>query len=445
MKQVKKVREDLKDKLVADVKQKMDSNGNQDQQLIDIKEDAIQQFQQLGFPHAKIEDWKYTSLKNVLKPEYDLATHAGERKISTKEVDEVKLKGFESNVIVLVNGEFDPSLSNIIEDDDAIAIKNLKEAQKSHPEVIKQHLAQYARYSNDGMTALSTASFQDGAFIHVPRNKALKYPVQILYINDVSHNDLFIQPRNLVVLEESAELSLMENYLTIGESHSFMNYVTEAYVGANAGLTHYKLQNDRYNAYQVNTVQVWQEQDSRVTNATITLGNGFTRNNTNVEVGGENCLTNLYGLYMTHDRQFADNHTIVDHKFPNCESNELYKGIMDDESTAVFNGKVFVRPDAQKVNAFQSNRNTLLADKANIFTKPQLEIWADDVQCSHGATSGQLDERELFYMRSRGLSYDKAEALLVYAFAAEVIAYIDIESLRNYINDVIGKRLKINF
>jgi Fe-S cluster assembly protein SufD len=195
----------------------------------------------------------------------------------------------------------------------------------------------------------------------------------------------------------------------------------------------------------VSQIEMAQEQDSTISNYTVTLGNGFTRNNTNYRVNGENCETNLYGLYLTDGKQFADNHTIVDHKVPRCESNELYKGIVDDRSVSVFNGKVFVRPHAQQTNAYQSNRNILLDDKATVNAKPQLEIWADDVKCSHGATSGQLDENQLFYMRARGIDYETAQSLLVYAFAAEVIAYVDIEEVKDYFNNLVANKLKIDF
>lgn len=437
------VREDLKQNLVEQFKEFQGRINGKGDLLNHVREDAIEFFDQLGFPHNKIEDWKYTSLKKALQPEYKPAYSDITSSVNESMLENVRIPGVASNLVVLINGQFSREHSQIHEKDESIIIKGLNEAQKDHPEMVKAHFAQYADYTQDGMTALSTAFSHDGVFIHIPKNKVVNYPVQILHLQMVHDQDLFTQPRLILDVQEGADLKVIENYQTFGEYSSFLNYVTEGNVGPNASLKHYKFQNDAYNAYQVNTLEIAQDMDSRVSNYTVTLGGGLTRNTTNFRVNGENCETNLYGLYMTKDQQVVDNHTIVDHKVPHCESNELYKGIMDDKSLAVFNGKVFVRKNAQKVNAYQSNRNTLLSDQATVNAKPQLEIWADDVKCSHGATSGQLDENQLFYMRARGLEYEQAEALLVYAFAAEVISYIELEPMKDYINSLIADRLNV--
>ncbi len=445
MKRKPVVREDLKEQWVQEFTHfEHQLNGTKDT-LKPVREDAIKYFEQLGFPHSKIEDWKYTSLKNVLKPEYKLAHQSGEKSVSQEQIDQARVEGIDTNLIVVINGRFSKAHSHIIDDEEKVWVRSLRQAQMEAPELMKAHLGQHLDYSQDGISALSTAYLDDGVVIHVPRNKSPEYPIQILYFSVVDEDSLFIQPRNLWILEQSSELKVIENFQTLGDNYSFLNYAIEGKVAANAHLKHYKLQNDEANAYQVSQIDMDQEQDSTISNYTVTLGNGFTRNNTNYRVEGENCETNLYGLYLLGDKQFADNHTIVDHKFPRCASNELYKGIMDDRSVGVFNGKVFVRPKAQQVNAYQSNRNVLLSDKATVNAKPQLEIWADDVKCSHGATSGQLDENQLFYMRSRGLSNELAQSLLVYAFAAEVIDHIDLDSLRDYLNDLVAQQLNINF
>jgi len=445
MKRKPAVREDLKSHWVAafdNFERQLNGAG---ETLNALRQDAIRYFDQLGFPHAKVEDWKYTNLKNVLKPEYQLAHEAEEQTISPEDIERARIQNPETNLIVIINGRFSEEQSSLRDSEDKLWVRSLKKAQAEAPELVKAHAGKHLDYTQDGISALSTAYLDDGVVLHVPKNQAPDYPVQILYFNVVKAENLFIQPRNLWVLAQGSELQVIENYQTIGSYSSFLNYATEGAIGANAHLKHYKLQHDAPNAYQVTQVDMTQEQDSTISNYTVTLGNGFSRNNTNYRVNGENCETNLYGLYLLGDKQLADNHTIVDHKVPHCESNELYKGIMDDQSVGVFNGKVFVRPKAQKVNAYQSNRNVLLSDKATVNAKPQLEIWADDVKCSHGATSGQLDENQLFYMRARGLSYEKAQALLVYAFAAEVIDQIDVEPLRDYLNDLVAKRLDINF
>ena len=445
MKRKPVIREDLKEQWVSEFNNfETQLNGTRET-LKPLREEAIQYFEQLGFPHVKIEDWKYTSLKNVLKPDYYLGHQVAKPEVSQATIDQAKVSDIESNLVVLINGRFSEAHSNLIDGEDQLYVRSLRKAQTEAPKFIEQHIGQYLDYKQDGISALSTAFIDDGVVLYVGKNKAPEYPVQILHIHDVSQHNLFIQPRNLWVLEQSAELKVIENFHSVGDNYSFLNYTTEGHVAANAHLKHYKLQNDQLNAYQVSQIEMAQEQDSTISNYTVTLGNGFTRNNTNYRVNGENCQTNLYGLYLTDGKQFADNHTIVDHKVPRSESNELYKGIVDDRSVSVFNGKVFVRPKAQQTNAYQSNRNILLDDKATVNAKPQLEIWADDVKCSHGATAGQLDENQLFYMRARGLEYDQAQSLLVYAFAAEVIGYIDIEPVKDYINDLIAKKLKISF
>ena len=445
MKRKPVVREDLKEQWVSEFNNFQNQLNGAGDTLKSLREDAIQYFEQLGFPHTKIEDWKYSSLKNVLKPEYQLAHQADEKALTSETIQEAKIQGIETNLVVMVNGRFSSEHSQMKDNEDTLWVRSLRNAQKEAPQLMKKHVGQHLDYSQDGITALNTAYLDDGVVIHVPKGKAPEYPVEIIHFHLTDDNNLFIQPRNIWVLEQSSELKVIENFQTIGDNVSFLNYVLEGSIGANAHLKHYKLQQDVANAYQVTQIDMDQEQDSSVSNYTATLGNGFTRNNTNYRVNGENCQTNLYGVYLPKDKQFIDNHTIVDHKVPNCESNELYKGIMDDQSEGVFNGKVYVRPHAQKVNAYQSNRNVLLSDRATINAKPQLEIWADDVKCSHGATSGQLDENQLFYMRSRGLSYELAQSLLVYAFAAEVIAHIDLEPMRDYINGLIAERLKIDF
>ena len=445
MKRKPVIREDLKEQWVSEFNNfETQLNGTRET-LKPLREEAIQYFEQLGFPHVKIEDWKYTSLKNVLKPDYYLGHQVAKPEVSQATIEEAKVSDIDSNLIVLINGRFSEAHSNLIDGEDQLYVRSLRKAQTEAPKFIEQHIGQYLDYKQDGISALSTAFIDDGVVLHVGKNKAPEYPVQILHIHDVSQHNLFIQPRNLWILEQSAELKVIENFHSVGDNYSFLNYTTEGHVAANAHLKHYKLQNDQLNAYQVSQIEMAQEQDSTISNYTVTLGNGFTRNNTNYRVNGENCQTNLYGLYLTDGKQFADNHTIVDHKVPRSESNELYKGIVDDRSVSVFNGKVFVRSKAQQTNAYQSNRNILLDDKATVNAKPQLEIWADDVKCSHGATAGQLDENQLFYMRARGLEYDQAQSLLVYAFAAEVIGYIDIEPVKDYINDLIAKKLKISF
>lgn len=438
--------QDTKDKLLREFDRFTGRlNGNKVSFVHNLRTNAIKQFEKLGFPHKKAEDWKYTNLRPILKHDFQPVFESGTPVLQSQDLEKYSLPGMKVNQVVLYNGCFAPSLSRITEEDRGVTIKGLKEAERAYPELVGKHLGRYADYKQDGMIALSTAFTNDGLFVHVPRGTKVKHPVHVVYLNDGNRANVLLQPRTLFVVEESGELDIVETYHTLGSHYTFLNHIIEIDAGPNAAVQHYRLQNDRENAFQVASVQARQQRDSRFTNSTITFGGSFTRNTTNVNVEGVNCQTNLYGLYQVAGDQFADNHTAVDHKERECESNELYKGIMDDRSTGVFNGKVFVRQDAQKINAFQSNRNILLSDLATVNAKPQLEIWADDVKCSHGATSGQLSEEELFYLRSRGIGKEKAKAILVYAFASEVISHLDSEPLREHINRLLSERPGIEY
>ncbi|MEQ8926252.1 MAG: Fe-S cluster assembly protein SufD, partial [Fulvivirga sp.] len=270
-------------------------------------------------------------------------------------------------------------------------------------------------------------------------------PIAMYFINDSSESTVYSNSRNLVIAGKSSQANFIEFFLTEGKESSFSNIATEVMVDENAHIGYYRVQNNKESAYQVGTTQVYQSRSSVFSAYTFTLNGAIIRNNLNVIVDGEGCETNMYGLYLVNGKTHVDNHTSVDHIQPHCESNELYKGILEDSAKGVFNGKVFVRKEAQKTNAFQSNKNILLSDTAVVNTKPQLEIWADDVKCSHGCTTGQLDEDALFYLRARGLSKDSARALLLYAFAIEVLETVKLEPLKNFLENLISERLHKEF
>ncbi|MGZ5303232.1 MAG: Fe-S cluster assembly protein SufD, partial [Bacteroidia bacterium] len=289
--------------------------------------------------------------------------------------------------------------------------------------------------------AANTAYARQGVFIYVPRGKKMSLPVHVLYISGANEKP-FVQLRNLIVAEESAEVTVVENYQSVGDGESFLNVVTEISAAPNANVEHYKIQLENNQANHVNLTQIHQQKDSTVRNFTVALGGNILRNDLNYTLDDQNCEAYLNGLYVSADSQLIDNHSFVDHAKPNCYSNEFYKGIMMHKSTAVFNGKIMVRPDAQKTNAYQSNKNILLSPEAKINAKPQLEIFADDVKCSHGATTGQLDEEALFYMRSRGIGEEDARAILTFAFAEDVLFDIKIEPLRAFLEAKVEEKLR---
>ena len=285
------------------------------------------------------------------------------------------------------------------------------------------------------------AFMKDGFCLHVPKGVTMDYPVQVLSISDNEKNTPWIQPHNLMVMEAAAHATVYSHNVSLGKERSMSNVVTEIAVAQDANLTFHQLINDVDEAAHVHRTFAQQEKNSIFTHFSFNLNAGFIRNDLNIEVNGEHAETNMYGLYLPKRKQLMDNHTTIDHKVPNCNSNELYKGVLNDTSVGVFNGKVYVRQDAQKTNAFQSNKNILLSDKATMNTKPQLEIWADDVQCSHGATSGQLEKEPIFYMMSRGIPAKKAKVMMVYAFAAELFDALKADQYKAFVDGQLQENL----
>ena len=295
----------------------------------------------------------------------------------------------------------------------------------------------------ESFIALNTAFTFDGAFIHIPAHTVVEKPIHLLHVSDARNEATVSYPRNLIVAENNSRVKVIESFHTVqSANHNFINSVTEVVVKENSIVELNKIQNEAAEAFHINHTEASQEKNSTFKINTITLGGGIVRNNLHIVLNGEYCNSQLNGLYLLNGSQLVDNHTLVDHAKPNCYSNELYKGIIDGKAQGVFNGKIFVRKDAQKTNAYQSNKNILLSDDASMNAKPQLEIFADDVKCSHGATTGQLDEDALFYLRSRGIGEENAKALLNVAFAADVIKNISIEALKNNLSVLISTKLK---
>lgn len=419
-------------------------NGSAQGPLHELRKEALQIFEQTGFPAAKNEEYKYTNIAKALEKQLAGQTGNQASTLDAKGIESFLFKGLEAQQLVFINGQYRPELSQLISDE-SLQVSELSEAYASQPEKIAAALGQLAKPASDAFVALNTAYTHHGAFIEVPAKTVVKQPVILHFISDSSEAVTTSQPRNLFLIGRSAEVSIVEAYHSVGSQPCFTNIVTEIDVQENAQLQYFKLQTEEDTALQVNTANIYQRADSRVTATTITLGGGLVRNNLNFVLDASNIESNMYGLYYLHGKQHVDNHTVVDHRKPHCVSNELYKGIMDDSSTGVFNGKIYVRQAAQKTNAFQSNKNILLTDNATINTKPQLEIWADDVKCSHGATTGQINEEQLFYLRARGLSEESARAMLLHAFAADIIEHISIEPLKEHFLTVLNEKLKIKY
>ncbi len=407
--------------------------------FFETRKHAFDAFEKLGFPTIKNEEWKYTNLK----PLSDILFHnTCVKSINTEALlSGSVLNTITANRLVFVNGSFNESLSNIIEKDKSIIITNIASARKKHQVIFEKHFGKYAKTETEGLNALNTALMSDGAFIHVPSNKIVEHPIVIMNVIDASEMNVLCQPRNLIIIEKQASAKVIESYISNGNNASFTNVVNEIFVDEHAQLHHYKLQRQTGESYQNNYTQLYQEANTTINQVTLTLDGTMVRNNLHFYMNGENCNSLLYGLYITSQKNHVDNHTRVDHAKPNCFSNELYKGIMKDKSTAVFNGKIMVHLDAQKTNAYQRNQNILLSDEASINTKPQLEIFADDVKCTHGATIGQLNDEQLFYLRSRGIPEHEARTMLLNAFADEIAEMIKIPELVALLEDEISNKL----
>lgn len=406
-----------------------------------LRKEALEVFRTLGLP-VKNEEYKHTPVTRILERNFNFA----DTTTPSANVDPTAffIPGLEANVLVFVNGVYTPERSTITAES-GITILPLAKAFTEKSDAVTKHFAQYADYKTDALAAWNTAAWKDGVFVEVQANKVVEKPIIIYHIHDTQGGAVVSASRNLFIVGRSGEVTIIEKLDTTGAANGFSNHITEAVVAENAGLNYYQVQNDEGNRYHFGYTQVYQSNASRVNTYTFTLDGKFVRNNLHLSLDGEGIESHMYGLYLLQGETLADNHTVADHKKPNSFSNEVYKGILDGKSKGIFNGKIYVRPQAQKTNAFQANRNILLTDTATINTKPQLEIWADDVKCSHGCTTGQLDEEALFYLQSRGIHKDTARAMMLYAFVGELLDNIKQPVIREYLDARVSDRLHKNF
>ena len=387
-------------------------------QISGEKKELFTSFMSKGFPTTKDEEWKYTSLKKIVTKEYTIE-NTGEI-IDSSTVEKYSL-GFENRII--------------FSDGKLIGSPNIKG-------VSINGFSNFGSNTTDSILQLNKALAQNGFTISVDKNTVLESPIEILFFATTENN--FSQYRNLISVGDNTEVKFVERIQTLNDSTSMVNHFTQIHCAKNTKVEYNKIQNNTPESRLIDTVNVYQEQDSTCDINTLIFGGSFTRNNLNFEQNGSNCESNMNGISILDDNQLADNHTFVDHKSAHCRSNEMYKGVYLGHSKGVFNGKIMVRPDAQKIDAFQSNNNLLLSDNSTIDSKPQLEIYADDVKCSHGCTIGQLDEKALFYMRSRGIGIEEAKAVLTYAFASEAIENISVEEVKLLAQKLLAKKLNVD-
>lgn len=431
---------ELKDKILSSYvafENEMDMNSD----IHDIRTKAFENFEKLGFPTKKLEEWKYTSLNAVLKNDFSLFPN----KETTVDLDEVKkylIQEIDSYKVVFIDGKYNSFLSETTHDLLDVCLMSSALTKPKYKIVIENYFNKIAQ--QDNLTSLNTAFAKEGAYIYIPRNVEVQKPIQIVNFTTGAEIATMLQPRNLIVVEENAHVQIIERHQSLNSNAVFSNVVTEVFAARNSTVDYYKIQNDNLNASLVDNTFVEQKTNSEVSVHTFSFGGNITRNNLNFYQRGEHINSILKGITIIGEKQHVDHHTLVRHLEPNCESHQDYKGIFDERSTGVFNGKVIVDKVAQKTNAYQQNNNILISDKATINAKPQLEIFADDVKCSHGCTIGQLDDDALFYMQQRGIPKKEAKALLMYAFANTVLESVKIPEVKKRITKIIAQKLKIN-
>jgi Fe-S cluster assembly protein SufD len=404
------------------------------------RREAMAKFREIGFPTTKNEEWRFTNVAPLTKVQFQPATDV-RGALTAKEIEQHTVKNLEAARFVFINGVYAPEFSQAGGLPVGVKAGSLAEFMRSEPEILATHLARHAKYEENAFTALSTAFMSDGAFVYVPDGVEVTTPMFLLFLSTADETPFITHPRNLIIAGKGSRVALIENYTGRGHNVYFTNAVTEVVAGAGAVIEHDKIQHESDNAFHVSSLHIVQEEGSSYTSNAITYGGSLVRNNVTSVLDGERCECTLNGLSLGTGNQHIDNHTSIDHAKPNCASHELYKAILEGRSRGVFNGKIFVRKDAQKTDAKQTNKTLLLSDDATIDTKPQLEIFADDVKCTHGATVGQLDEEQIFYLRSRGLALDDARDLLTNAFASDVINRISVGPLRELLNAMLHVRL----
>ena len=405
-----------------------------------LQETAIERFVEVGFPTVRDEEWKYTNVAPLVKTDFEFPI----KRSSVFEIGNLSsYPEASTSRVVFINGRLENELSDLSAVGE-IALLDLQTAitDERFGGLVREHLGRQADYVTNSFTALNTAFATDGAFIYIPKNTSVTSPIHLAFIVSAVENRPAMFPRVLVVADEGSNATIVESYSSSSESVYFTNAVVELVLKDNARLTHYKLQRESESAFHIANTAAVLGRSSYYDSTAITLGGQLSRHDISVTMDAEGAECRVDGLYLVSTGQHADTHSVIDHRMPHCSSHQLYKGILDGKSRAVFNGKIFVRHDAQKTDAMQTNKNLLLSNEARVDTKPQLEILADDVKCAHGAAVGQIDEDELFYLETRGIKPSLARNLLTYGFAEEVIEKIKLDSIKRELDEAVLNRLQ---
>ncbi|MGY5850696.1 Fe-S cluster assembly protein SufD [Salegentibacter sp. F14] len=431
---------ELKDKLVSSFLAFEEEFGGENDDLHNIRNQAIKDFDRIGFPGKKEEAWKYTSLNSVLKHDYSFFPKKDDS-LEYRDIKDYLIDNIDTYDLVFVDGVYSSHLSQTTHDKIDVCLMSSALNKSPYKAVVDNYFNKIA--PKTGLNALNTAFTREGAYIHIQRNTMADKPIQIINFSTGKESAMLLQPRNLIVVDENSHVQIIERHQSLTDKPVLTNAVTEIFADKRAIVDYYKIQNDSASASLIDNTFIEQQSESFCSVHTFSLGGKLTRNNLNFYQKGEHIDSTLKGVTLIEGKQHVDHNTLVHHIEPNCESHQDYKGIFDGNATGVFNGKVLVEKEAQKTNAYQSNNNVLLTDKATINSKPQLEIFADDVKCSHGCTIGQLDEDALFYLRSRGIPKREAQGLMTYAFANNVLESVKIPELKKRINKLIAEKLGV--
>ena len=431
---------DLKEKLKASFLA-FENQVDTDTYVHNVRNEAIKIFEEKGFPTKNEEAWKYTSLNSVLKQDYSVFPKH-ENTVEYNDVKKYFIHEIDTYKVVFIDGKYASHLSQTTHDGIDVCLMSSALNKPKYRLIIENYFNKAA--TKDSLPSLNTAFSSEGAYIHIPKNKLVQKPIQIINFSTGNESATMLQPRNLIVIDENSHVQIIERHQSLSENPVLTNSVTEIFTNKRAIVDYYKIQNDHLNATLIDNTFIKQKQESVASVHTFSFGGKLVRNNLNFFQEGQRIDSTLKGVTIIGNKQHVDHNTLVHHIEPNCESHQDYKGIFDDSATGVFNGKIIVEREAQKTNAFQANNNILISDKASINTKPQLEIFADDVKCSHGCTIGQLDESALFYMRTRGIPEKEAKALLMFAFSNNVLSSVKIPEIKQRITKIIANKLGVN-
>lgn len=423
---------------------RFENQPNQPAWLFPLRKAGVSCFAEQGFPTLKDEDWRFTNVAPIAQLPFKPFFDGPPDKAVADALPRAVFANLKGSRLVFVNGHFAADLSSTHGLPARVKLSSLAAALTKEAPLLEKHLGRYAQAQGNAFAALNQAFFSDGAFIYVPGGVTINEPIQLIFVSTAKQAGDTIHPRNLIIAEANSKLTVVESYISTGNAAYFTNAVTELVAGDNAHVEHLKFQDEAASAYHIATIQGQFGRTSRVTMHSFAVGAKLSRNNIRAKLAGEGLECILNGLYLTKDEQLADHHMIVEHAQPHCASHEYFNGILDDKSKGVFHGRILVQQIAQKTDAKQTNKNLLLSDEATADTKPQLEIYADDVKCTHGATIGQLNDESIFYLRSRGLDIETARRMLIHAFAGEIIDRIQCEPAREELNQLVWYRIEAN-